>query len=65
MSETNDPKPTEADAANEAQELSEEALEQVSGGRRIQPPSRKDIEIEGDTRFDPRAVTRPTNIINL
>jgi len=61
MSETNDSKPTEIEAASPAQELSEEALDQVSGGIRLHPRPRKDIQLEGD----PRVVTKPPHVVDL
>jgi len=63
MDKTNDP--NKADATNENNELSEEALDQVSGGLRKLPFTRKDIEREGDSLLDPRVVRKPAQIVDL
>lgn len=46
-------------------ELPEETLYQVSGGRRVKAPLRMDVEIEGDSRFEPQDIRKPTKIVDL
>lgn len=63
MDDKHEPELKKLDGAEK--ELSEETLDVVNGGRRMLPFSRKDIEVEGDSRFDPREVKNPTRVVDL